>query len=215
MSGGFNLDDYVDVAERIRLFYEKFPDGRLVTVRHGRYVTEDEAGTVDTRGHPITHKKEFVFCEARAYRTPDDPQPCAGTAWEPIPGATPYTRDSELMNAETAAWGRAIIAAGIPSKKIASQQEVQARREPKTEKDGPLDASDQHDPAEEWKKRNRKMRYLISKLDEEQPLEDGDWTARAKEISQRRFGKVSSKDLTPVEHQALIDELDAYTVPFG
>jgi len=27
----FNLDDYVDVAERIEQFYEKYPNGRLVT----------------------------------------------------------------------------------------------------------------------------------------------------------------------------------------
>lgn len=115
MSGGFNLDDYVDVAERIRLFYEKYPDGRIGTVAHGMY--------------PVG-ERTFVYCQAHAHRAPDDPQPCVGTAWEPIPGPTPYTKDSELMNAETAAWGRAIIAAGIPSKKIASAQEVEARTTP-------------------------------------------------------------------------------------
>src|SRR5688572_24431393 len=98
---GFNLDDYVDVAERIRLFYSKYEDGRLVTTSHGKF-------EVDGR--------TFVWCRAAAYRSSEDTTPCVGTAWEPIPGPTPYTKDSELMNAETAAWGRAIIAAGIPSK---------------------------------------------------------------------------------------------------
>ena len=37
------------------------------------------------------------------------------------------------MNAETSAWGRACIAAGIPSKKIASFEEVRNRQEVKTE----------------------------------------------------------------------------------
>lgn len=27
----FNLDDYIDVAERIEQFYEKYPDGRIIT----------------------------------------------------------------------------------------------------------------------------------------------------------------------------------------
>jgi hypothetical protein len=110
----FNMDDYVDVAERIRLFYEQFPDGRL-TRRDGPQILE-VAG------------KPFVVYSAEAWRTPDDPCPAVGTAWEPFPGPTQFTRDSELMNAETAAWGRAIIAVGIGSKKVASRQEVENRR---------------------------------------------------------------------------------------
>jgi hypothetical protein len=107
-----NLDDYVDVATRIGLFYDRYPDGRLVTVEHGFY----------------TGATDFVWCRANAYRTADDPHPAVGTAWNPIPGPNPFTRDSELMNAETSAWGRAIVAAGIPSKKVASADEVQARQ---------------------------------------------------------------------------------------
>jgi hypothetical protein len=51
-------------------------------------------------------------------------------AWEIFPGRTPYTRGSELQNAETSAWGRAIIAVGAADAKrgIASRQEVEARR---------------------------------------------------------------------------------------
>jgi hypothetical protein len=180
MSGGFNLDDYVDVAERIRLFYEKFPDGRLVTVRHGRYVTED--------GH-----KEFVFCEARAYRTPDDPQPCAGTAWEPIPGATPYTRDSELMNAETAAWGRAIIAAGIPSKKIASSQEVQARQDPK---DGKV-----------TKQQHATIGAIINDIAELSGRSKIEWAEDARAWCNDNFGKESRALLTEDEADQLIKYL--------
>jgi hypothetical protein len=109
----FKLDDYVDVAERLRQFYEKYPDGRVTRLNDPR-VMEVEG-------------KTFIVYDALAYRAPDDPTPCIGTAWEPFPGRTPYTRDSELMNAETAAWGRAIVAAGIPSKRVASRDEAQAR----------------------------------------------------------------------------------------
>jgi hypothetical protein len=73
--------------------------------------------------------KPFVVYQAAAYRTPDDLRPGHGIAWEPIPGPTPYTKDSELMNAETAAWGRAIVALGLAAnRKIASKQEVLARQ---------------------------------------------------------------------------------------
>jgi hypothetical protein len=109
----FDLDSYVDVAERIARFYDKHPDGRLSRL--------GEPKLMEVGG------KLFIVYTARAYRTPDDPIPAIGTAWEPFPGPTQFTRDSELMNAETAAWGRAIVAAGIPAKKIASREEVAAR----------------------------------------------------------------------------------------
>jgi hypothetical protein len=32
----FNVADYVDVAERLRLFYEKFPDGRITRLNDPR-----------------------------------------------------------------------------------------------------------------------------------------------------------------------------------
>lgn len=113
MSRGSPPDDYVDVATRITAFYEKYPDGRLTRL--------GEPKILDMGGRP------FVVYTALAYRDPEDKRPALGTAWEPFPGPTPFTKDSELMNAETAAWGRAIIAAGIPSKKIASEEEVRAR----------------------------------------------------------------------------------------
>src|SRR5215207_6918003 len=112
----FDLDpDYVDVAERIREFRAKHPEGSLQQVSYEfRELGKDAAGWIYT---------------AAAYRTPDDPRPGQGTAWEPFPGKTPYTRGSELQNAETAAWGRAIVAAlAADTKKVASAEEVRNRR---------------------------------------------------------------------------------------
>jgi hypothetical protein len=110
----FSMDDYVDVAERIRQFYDRFPDGSLRT--------GSAPQIVDAGGKP------FVMYHAQAFRTPDDPCPTDGWAWEPVPGPTQFTKDSELMNAETAAWGRAIVALGFETKKIASKQEVRNRQ---------------------------------------------------------------------------------------
>lgn len=73
---------------------------------------------------------DWVVYTAAAYRTPDDPRPGHGTAWERVPGTTPYTRNSELQNAETAAWGRALVAIGADTKTgIASAEEIESRRD--------------------------------------------------------------------------------------
>lgn len=118
--GSWGNDDYVDVAARIRQFRDKYPDGCL------QPAIPAEPFTVVTIGG-----REFVAYTAAAYRTPDDDRPGIGVAWEPFPGPTPFTRDSELMNAETSAWGRAIIAVGAAdAKKLASAEEVRNRQAP-------------------------------------------------------------------------------------
>jgi hypothetical protein len=107
--------DYIDVATRIVEFREKFPNGSLQQVSYE---------FVNVNG------KDWIIYTAAAYRTPDDQRPGIGTAWEPIPGPTNFTRDSEVQNAETAAWGRAMVAAlAVDTKKgIASSEEVRNRQ---------------------------------------------------------------------------------------
>lgn len=117
------MADYVDVAERIAGFYGKYPEGSLQPLDPAR------PWTITTFGED-RDRRVFIVYTAAAYRTPDDARPGIGVAWEPFPGRTPYTRDSEIMNAETSAWGRAIAALGIATKKgIATQQDVRNRRE--------------------------------------------------------------------------------------
>lgn len=113
---GFDLpDDYVDVAERIREFREKHPTGSLQ--QHNLQMINFA-------------ERDWVVYTAAAYRHEDDQRPGIGTAWEPVPGRTPFTRDSELQNAETAAWGRAIVASlAADTKKVASADEVRSRQD--------------------------------------------------------------------------------------
>jgi hypothetical protein len=112
------LGDYIDVAERIRLFRDKHPEGSLQPAN-----PEKPFETV------WIADKAFIVYIAAAYRTPDDMRPGIGSAWEPFPGRTPYTKDSELMVAETSAWGRAIMAVlAADSKRVASLDEVRARK---------------------------------------------------------------------------------------
>jgi hypothetical protein len=115
----FDLSNYVDVRSRIQMFREKHPNGSL------QPLNKDKPYEIISIGD-----KQFVVYVACAYRSPEDERPGIGTAMEPIPGRTPYTKDSELMNAETSAWGRAIVAAlavdHLPA--IASAEEVRNRQ---------------------------------------------------------------------------------------
>jgi hypothetical protein len=107
----FDMGDYKEVAIRIQDFRQQYPDG-----------------TIQSEIVP-TGFDGFITVKAYAYRTPDDPRPGTGLAWEPVPGKTPYTRDSELQNAETSAIGRAIIMVGASdAKKVASANEVRNRQ---------------------------------------------------------------------------------------
>lgn len=112
--------DYIDVATRIVEFRTKHPEGSLQQVSYE---------LVEASG------KTFLIYTAAAYRSPDDERPGIGTAWEPVPGPTQFTRDSEMQNAETAAWGRAIVAAlaADTKKGIASSEEVRNRQVEETD----------------------------------------------------------------------------------
>jgi hypothetical protein len=106
-------EGYVDVAQRVQKFKETYPEGSLQSARDP-YVLE-------------VKDKTYVVYAAAAYRSPDDPRPGIGYAWELVPGPTPYTKDSELQNAETSAWGRAIAALGFEVHNgIATKEEVKS-----------------------------------------------------------------------------------------
>lgn len=113
-----DLGDYKDVPARLRDFREKHPEGSLQPADMSKPL---DIVTLDGR--------TYVVYIAAAYRTPDDPRPGIAMAWEPVPGRTPYTRDSEVQNAETSAWGRAIVAAlASEAKYVASREDVERRR---------------------------------------------------------------------------------------
>lgn len=90
----FDLSNYVDVKTRIKLFYERYPDGSLQFEFKGSL-------------------NENIWGVAYAYRNSEDPRPSTGTASELAKGKTAFTAGSELMNLETSAIGRAIGNLGI------------------------------------------------------------------------------------------------------
>lgn len=115
-----DLSGYVTVPQRITQFRDKHPQGCLRPVDPANPYKLVELGS-----------RVFIVYAAAAYRDAGDPLPGIGVAWEPFPGKTPYTRDSELMNAETSAWGRAIVAALAADTQsgIATQEDVRNRHD--------------------------------------------------------------------------------------
>jgi hypothetical protein len=185
--------DYIDVATRIVEFRGKFPQGSLQQVRY-------EILTVGER--------TFITYTAAAYRTPDDARPGIGTSREPVPGPTSFTRDSEMQNAETAAWGRAIVAvlAADTKRGIASAEEVRNRsQEPATEQ---AEKPTRRMGLAVTQAQLSKMHACFNDLgitDREKRLE---YTNRV--LSRDKDQEVtSSKELTKAEAAKLIDALES------
>ena len=109
-----DLSNYVDVATRIKLLVEQYPNA---IINCGK-PTIVEIGN-----------STFVEVVVRIICNDEFDRYSVATAWEPFPGKTPYTRDSEMMNAETSAIGRAIGALGIGlTGSMATSNEVVNRR---------------------------------------------------------------------------------------
>jgi len=111
-----DLSAYVDVAERIRVFFERYPDGSLQA---------SLPKVIELDG------KRFIEVTVTAYRSPGDERPSVASAWEVWPGRTPYTKDSEAMNCETSAAGRALAFLGLEVRRsVATRQDIEHRAEP-------------------------------------------------------------------------------------
>ena len=103
------FDNYVPVAERIEKFYERFPEGKILTqiVEHDR-----ESG--------------FVLIRAEIYRNPDDISPAAtGHAYE-YKDSGYVQKTSYIEVAETSAVGRGLAFLNFETKRgIASREEIE------------------------------------------------------------------------------------------
>ena len=111
----FDIGDYVDVKTRLKQALEKFPDLRI----------SESAPLLVNIGD-----RGFIQTMVIVWRSADDTMPTQAYNWEPFPGRTPYTKDSEQQNSATSALGRALgyMGFGIETS-IASANEVRARRD--------------------------------------------------------------------------------------
>ena len=103
------FDGYIPVAERVEKFYERFPQGRILTqiIQH-----DVESG--------------FVLMRAEVFRAPDDAQPAAsGHAFE-VRSESYVNKTSYIENCETGCVGRALALLGFEVKRgIASREEAE------------------------------------------------------------------------------------------
>jgi hypothetical protein len=104
------LKNYIEVKDRIQMFYDKYPEGTL----HFQY-----KGVLEFNG------ETFIYGEAFAYPERDKMAYATGWAMEKVP-AKGFGRGSEMQLLETSCWGRSIAALGIAvTRSIASREEVE------------------------------------------------------------------------------------------
>jgi hypothetical protein len=111
----FDLSEYVDVKTRLKQALKVFPQLRIV--EHRPEITQ-------------VGDQLFIECSVTVSRDPDDPIPVTAYIFEPYPGKTSFTKNSEQANGATSVLGRALgyLGFGI-DKSIASSNEVLGRQE--------------------------------------------------------------------------------------
>ena len=198
----FQLDGYLTVAERIAQLKAKYPEAVLRPFNPAEPFTIKEiAGT------------EYIVYVAACYKTPTDPLPAIAVAIEPCVAKSNFTRDSQVMNAETSAWGRAIMAALAcdTTGKVASADEVQNRQDnqqiaqvikafPTAKQEVTAGGNNRAGQI------TQKQIGLLGKLTRERNMNNNDLVAYANAIAGRDIGgKIS--DLTSKEASAIISAL--------
>lgn len=187
-----DLSDYIDVAERIAVFREAYPTGSLQT-----YINPETHLPYSVE---VIGEKSFLVVTAYAFRSPDDVIPGIASAWEQVPGQTPYTRNSELQNAETSAWGRAIVAALAADTKrgIATKEDVETRA---AEQAAP------EPPAKPARKITQPALKRVRELRESLGISDSTYLAQLAWAQGEEIG--SDEELTVEAGRRLIEALEA------
>jgi hypothetical protein len=191
------MDNYVDVATRLKLAFERWPELRIQET--SREVIE------------MPDKSCFIRCTVTVWRDPKDSIPVIASACEIYPGRTPYTKFSESEVGYTSALGRALAFAGIAANKaIASRDEVQAAqsRQPTAQLAPVVPLHDVEQPFESdgaSPYASPKQLGLIRVLASQQGLSND----QLKEFCTNVVGRpiMSSKELTKTEISKVIDAL--------
>lgn len=109
----FNLADYETVEDRIKRFYEQYPDGRIITVD---YTSEND------RAQSVWKVKTFVYLTL-GDQAADLPK-ATGHAFE-VDGVGMANKTSALENCETSSIGRALANMNLSGNKRTSREEME------------------------------------------------------------------------------------------
>lgn len=104
----FNLDEYTTVAERIKLFYAKYPDGRILTTL-------------------VHHDPTHIIFKAELYKNMEDARPFVTGYAKEVISDRGVNRDFALENCETSSIGVAAKNANIGTEKNAISREEAAK----------------------------------------------------------------------------------------
>jgi hypothetical protein len=166
-----NLDGYVDVAQRLRLALLAHPNLRIVE-----------------SAPEIRHVGDRAFLEVNVtvWRNEDDAQPVNAHAWEPFPGRTPFTRDSEMMNAATSALGRALGYMGFGiDRGISTADEIRHRQDTPDAPYRPVEAPVSADPVSDGPLPTPRQLDTLHAICRERGQDFAQWTpATAKQASE-------------------------------
>ena len=182
----FNPADsgYVEVKDRIEAFYAKYPEG-----------------SIQSEIVMLTDNK--VVVKAYAYRFLEDVRPGIGHSQLGIPGKTNYTRESELENAETSAWGRAIAALGFEVKRaVASAEEVRNKQPDAT---STVRNSEQNRQQADPKLATQAQKNLIRAKARESGITDDELKA----LRLSETGKHSSKEFTSEDVDKMLKGIES------
>ncbi|MFZ9542465.1 MAG: hypothetical protein ACO27S_03190 [Candidatus Nanopelagicaceae bacterium] len=109
-SSHFDLQNYEPVENRIRAFWQKFPQGRLITDLQR---TERSDGRIEW------------ICRTEAFTNQEDARPQATGFATEIEGSTPINRSNASENCETSSIGRCLANLGFAAKgKRPSREEM-------------------------------------------------------------------------------------------
>ena len=191
------MDNYVDVATRLKWAFEKYPDLRIQETH--REVVE------------MPDKSCFIRCVVTIWRTADDQIPVVASACELYPGKTSFQRYSESECGFTSAVGRALAYAGFSgNKSLASLDEITSAkgRQPAAQLAPVIPLHDVEQPFESdgaSPYANPKQLGLIRVLASKQGLSND----QLKEFCTNTVGRpiMSSKELTKIEVSKVIDAL--------
>ena len=191
------MDNYVDVATRLKWAFEKYPDLRIQETH--REVIE------------MPDKSCFIRCVVTIWRTADDQIPVVASACELYPGKTSFQRYSESECGFTSAVGRALAYAGFSgNKSLASLDEITSAkgRQPAAQLAPVIPLHDVEQPFESdgaSPYANPKQLGLIRVLASKQGLSND----QLKEFCTNTVGRpiMSSKELTKAEVSKVIDAL--------
>ncbi len=181
----FNPADsgYVEVKDRIEAFYKKFPEGSL-------------------QSEIVMLSDVRVVVKAVAYRFPEDDKPGIGHSGLTIPGTTSFTKGSELENAETSAWGRAIAALGFEVKRsIATSDEIRTKQSDEPQQQASAAPAAQADP----QKATQAQKNLIRAKAREAGLSDDELKA----LRVSATGKQSSAQFTKEDVDKMLKGIES------